>query len=60
MFDFEFTTVRSYDGTNRTERAIKVFNTATGTTVTFCRRRPFENREAWVARAMEQARRAVW
>lgn len=59
MFDYQFTQVRRYDGTNRTEKAIEVFNTVTGTTIAFCRRVPFEAKDAWVRRAMERARMAV-
>jgi hypothetical protein len=59
MFDYQFTTVRKYDGTARTEKAIEVFNTFTGTTIAFCRRRPFEAKQAWVNRAIEDARMAV-
>lgn len=55
MLDFQFTTVRKYDGTARTEKAIEVFNAVTGNTIAFCRRRPFENRDAWVARAFQNA-----
>jgi hypothetical protein len=59
MFDFQFATVRKYDGTARTERAIEVFNAATGTTIAFCRRRPFEAKQAWIDRAFHNARMAV-
>jgi hypothetical protein len=59
MFDYQFTAVPKYDGTSRTEKAVEVFNTVTGTTVAFCRRMPFEAKDAWVRRAVERARMAV-
>jgi hypothetical protein len=55
MLDYQFTSVSKYDGTRRTERAIEVFNAVTGRTIAFCRRRPFENKDAWVARAFQNA-----
>ena len=59
MLDYQFTTVSKYDGTGRTERAIEVFNAATGTTIAFCRRVPFESKQAWIDRALHRARMAV-
>lgn len=59
MFDYQFATVSKYDGTGRTEKAIEVFNTVTGTTIAFCRRRPFEAKQVWVNRAIENARMVV-
>jgi hypothetical protein len=55
MLDYQFTTVSKYDGTTRTEKAIEVFNTVTGSTISFCRRRPFEDKDSWVARAFQNA-----
>lgn len=55
MLDYQLTTVSRYDGTRRTEKAIEVFNSVTGATIAFCRRRPFENKDAWVARAFQSA-----
>jgi primase-polymerase (primpol)-like protein len=55
MLDYQFTTVRKYDGTSRTEKAIEVFNAVTGATLAISRRRPFENKAAWVARAFKSA-----
>ena len=55
MLDYRLTTVSRYDGTRRTERALEVFNSATGACVAICRRRPFENKDAWVARAFQAA-----
>lgn len=55
MLDYQFTTVSKYDGTSRTERAIEVFNAVTGQTLSITRRLPFENKDAWVARAFDRA-----
>jgi hypothetical protein len=55
MLDYQITNVRKYDGTNRTEKAIEVFNAVTGATLATCRRRPFESKDAWVARAFQFA-----
>ena len=55
MLDYQFTTVRKYDGTSRTEKAIEVFNAVTGTTLAISRRRPFENKADWTARAFQAA-----
>jgi len=55
MLDYQLTNVHKYDGTNRTEKAIEVFNSVTGKTISFCRRRPFEPKDAWVARAFQSA-----
>jgi hypothetical protein len=55
MLDYQITNVRKYDGTNRTEKAIEVFNAVTGKTISTTRRRPFEPKDAWVARAFQFA-----
>jgi hypothetical protein len=55
MFDHEIVNVSRYDGTGRTEKAIEIFETKTGKPVSFCRRRPYESKEAWVARAYQSA-----
>lgn len=56
MLDYQFTTVSRYDGSGRTEKSIEVFNAATGNTVAFCRRRPYEAKQAWIDRAFNSAR----
>lgn len=56
MLHYNFITVSRYDGTGRSERAIEVFNTATGTTLTICRRLPWEPKQTWINRAIERAR----
>ena len=60
MFDYEFITVRSMDGSNRAQRAIEVFDCVTGKAVAICRRRPFEKRNAWIERAMDPERIALF
>lgn len=61
--DYEFTTVRRYDGSGRMTKAIEVFDCTTGQTVSIVRCVPFESRAAWIARAMargaEDAARAA-
>lgn len=49
--DYTFTTISSFDGTGSKVAAIEVFNPVTGATISICRRRPFESKAAWVARA---------
>lgn len=56
MFDWTMATVSSYNGRGGKEKAVEVFNCATGETVWTSRRRPFENKDAWVARAFEDAK----
>ena len=50
---YEFTTVPSYQCDGKRVAAIRVFDAATDATIRFCRRRPFEAKAAWVARALE-------
>jgi hypothetical protein len=59
MLDYHFASVSRYDGTRRTETAIEVFNSNTGTTLAFCRRVPFESRQAWINRALQRARMVI-
>lgn len=59
MLDYSFTRVSKYDGTAATERAIEVFNCATGTTLAIVRQRFMERKADWIARALEQARMSV-
>lgn len=51
IYDHEFVNVSRYDGTGRTQKAIEIFETKTGKTVAIARRRPYESKDAWVARA---------
>lgn len=53
--DYTFTTIRALDGTSAKVPAIEVFNPVTGVTVSFCRRKPFESKAAWIARALGEA-----
>ncbi|WP_420140163.1 hypothetical protein [Sphingomonas sp.] len=55
--DYEIITVSSYNGDGTTEKAVEVFNPVTGKTISICRRRPYENKEAWIARALDTAAR---
>lgn len=50
--DYVIEKVSRYDGTGRKEDAIIVFNCLTGVEVACVRRRPFEAKAAWIARAM--------
>ncbi len=50
--DYVIEKVSCYDGTGRKENAIIVFNCSTGVEVACVRRRPFESKAAWIARAM--------
>lgn len=59
MLDYEIITVSRYDGTKRTERAVEVFNTVTGTTIAIVRRAYMESKEMWIARAIKRARMEI-
>lgn len=57
MFDYTEVRVSSYNADGKTVAALEVFDCVSGKTVSFCRRRPFESRAAWVERAMKDASR---
>lgn len=60
MIDYEFIRTAKLDGTRRTVRAIEVFDCVTGETIAICRQRPFETRQAWIDRAMDPDRLALF
>ena len=53
--DYEIGTAPSYQGDGKRVPCIEVFNAVTGETVSFCRRRPFEAKDVWIARALDAA-----
>lgn len=57
--DYEFTRIPGYQGDGKTVPVIEVFNTVTGKPITFSFRRPFENKAAWIARALADAEMQV-
>lgn len=53
--DYEIIKVRAFDGTDRMEAAVEVFNTATGAVLAIVRRALEEPRQDWINRAFAQA-----
>jgi len=51
---YQITTAPSYQCDGKRVPTIEVFN-ASGATISFCRRRHFEAKAAWIARALSTA-----
>lgn len=56
--DYEIITVSKYDGKGGKEKALEVFNAATGDVIAIVRRLYRETEAAWVVRAFQRAQEA--
>lgn len=55
----DYTIISSLPINGKTVKVIEVFDTTTGSTINTTRRLPFESKDAWVARAFENAKALV-
>lgn len=52
----DYTIISSLPINGKTVKVVEVFNTTTGEMINTTRRLPYESKDAWVARAFENAR----